>query len=54
MAGAAENNFEVQWEPQLVNAWQTIATLPVASCSFSDNNLARYKNTSGFYRILAE
>src|SRR5665213_780670 len=54
--GAAANNFLVQWESQLGNAWQSIATIPSANAltTFVDTNANRLMNTAGFYRIIAQ
>ncbi len=54
--GAAANQFVLQWTPVLVNAWQTIATLPSGSSanSFVDTNPARFNGASGFYRVLSQ
>jgi hypothetical protein len=56
LAGAAANNFLVQWVPQLGAAWQTIATLPSANGlgGFIDTNASRMTGSAGFYRILSQ
>jgi fructan beta-fructosidase len=55
-AGAAANNFLVQWVSQLGATWQTIATLPGSNGpnSFMDTNTNRLIFATGFYRILSE
>lgn len=54
--GAVMNDFLVQWAPELGDAWQTIATLPVTSPlgNFNDTNLSRLTNAAGFYRVLSQ
>jgi hypothetical protein len=56
LAGAATNNFIVQWVARLGDAWQAIATLPSANSmdGYVDTNASRLTSSSGFYRILSQ
>jgi hypothetical protein len=46
-------SYEVQWNDQLGSAWQTIATVLGAGteASFTDTDVARLSQPTGFYRI---